>query len=189
MMMVDDPGLVDEMCEFWRDFVLGMLDRILAHVTPDSVYFSEDMAYKAKAMISMDMTRRYCMPCWSAWSAKARAAGVPLIDIDSDGYIGELIPLWIESGINVCDPIEVAAHCDINEFRRQFGHKMAYRGGVDKRCMAKGGQVLRDEMKRIEPVLRDGGYIPGCDHGVPHDVSWEHFVDHCRLLAQMTGWL
>jgi len=114
---------------------------------------------------------------------------VPLVAIDSDGYIGELIPIWIESGVNCCDPIEVAAHCDINEFRRQFGHKMAYRGGVDKRCIAKGGQIIRDELKRIEPVLKNGGYIPGCDHGVPFDVSWPNFVEYSRLLAEMTGWL
>jgi uroporphyrinogen-III decarboxylase len=189
MMMVDDPELVDEMAAFWTDFISQLLDRIFEHVTPDMVHLSEDMAYKAKAMISMDMARRFCTPSWKAWGEKVRQAGVPLYAIDSDGYIGELIPLWIEAGVNACDPIEVAAHCDINEFRRRFGHNMAYRGGVDKRCMAKGGQALRDELKRVEPVLRDGGYIPGCDHGVPSDVSWPNFVDYCRQLAQMTGWL
>jgi uroporphyrinogen decarboxylase len=189
MMMIEQPDLVDEMADFWTNFISGMLDRILQHIVPDQIYASEDMAYKAKAMISMDMTRRFCMPSWKVWNRIAKDAGVPLFDIDSDGFIGELIPLWIESGVNVCDPIEVAAHCDINEFRRQFGHKIAYRGGVDKRCMAKGGQVIRDELKRIEPVVKDGGYIPGCDHGVPSDISWPDFVDYSRLLAQMTGWL
>jgi hypothetical protein len=66
---------------------------------------------------------------------------------------------------------------------------MAFRGGVDKRAMARGGQAIRDELRRIEPVLRDGGYIPSCDHGVPGDVSWPDFVDYSRLLAEMTGWL
>ena len=111
------------------------------------------------------------------------------IEIDSDGYIGELIPLWIECGVNVCSPIEVAAGCDINEFRRRFGRAMAYRGGVDKRCIASGGDAIRREIRRIQPVVADGGYIPGCDHGVPSDISWPDFVDYTRLLAKMTGWL
>ena len=51
------------------------------------------------------------------------------------------------------------------------------------------GQVIREELNRIEPVLKDGGYIPGCDHGVPSDISWPNFLDYARLLAQMTGWL
>ena len=147
------------------------------------------MAYKGASMISPAMTREFCKPSWDRWTKQARDAGVPVVDINSDGFIGELIPIWIESGVDVCDPIEVAAHNDINAFRRQFRHTMAYTGGVDKRAMAKGGQMIRDELKRTEPVVQDGGFIPSCDHGVPFDVSWPNFIDYSRLLAQMTGWL
>jgi len=189
MMTIEQPELVEEMAAFWTDFCSEILDRILQRVVPDAVHLSEDMAYKAKAMISPAMTRHFCQPSYNRWVSQTRKAGVPIVDMDSDGFIGELIPIWIESGINVCDPIEVAAHNDINEFRRQFGHSIAYTGGVDKRAMAKGGDILRQELKRIEPVIRDGGYIPGCDHAVPSDISWPDFVDYSRLLAKMTGWL
>lgn len=188
MLMLDDPELVDEMAGFWKAFVSAVLERVIERGTPDMLYISEDMAYKAKSMISMDMVRRFCMPCWLEWASLVRAAGTPVVAIDSDGYIGELIPLWIESGINACDPIEVAAHCDINAFRTQFGHTMAYRGGVDKRCIAKGGEHIREELARLAPVVQDGGYIPSCDHGVPSDVSWSAYMDYCGLLAEVTGW-
>jgi hypothetical protein len=62
-------------------------------------------------------------------------------------------------------------------------------GGVDKRAITKGGNVIEDELKRIEPVIRSGGYIPGCDHGVPSDVSWPDFVHYVKILAKMTGWM
>jgi hypothetical protein len=189
IMMMDQPNLVAEMAAFHTSFVAGLLDRIFAQVSPDCIHISEDMAYKAKAMISPAMTREFCKPSWDRWAAQARAAGVPIVDVDSDGFVGELIPIWIESGVNVCDPVEVAAHNDINEFRCSFGHRIAYRGGVDKRAMAAGGRVLRDELARIEPVVRDGGFIPSCDHGVPSDVSWPDYLDYARLLAEMTGWL
>ena len=189
MMMIEQPDLIAEMAQFWCDFVSELLGRIFEHVTPDMIHISEDMAYKAKAMISPAMTREFCMPSWIQWAKQAREAGVSIVDIDSDGFIGELIPLWIESGVNVCDPIEVAAHNDINAFRAQFSHQIAFRQGVDKRAMAKGGKAIRDELKRIEPVIKDGGFIPGCDHGVPFDVSWPNFVEYTKLLAQMTGWL
>ncbi len=189
MMMVEQPDLVAEMSAFWTDFVAGLLERIVQHVVPDVLFFSEDMAYKAKAMISPAMTRQFCKPSWDRWSSIVRKAGTPLVDADSDGYVGELIPIWIESGINVTNPMEVAAHNDIVEYRHLYADKMAFRGGVDKRAIAKGGQAIRAELKRIEPVIRSGGYIPGCDHGVPADVSWPEFVDYAQILAQMTGWL
>ncbi|MFC1460915.1 uroporphyrinogen decarboxylase family protein [Verrucomicrobiota bacterium] len=191
MMMIDDPGLVADMAAFWTDFVSNMLERVLRHGQGlfDCLSISEDMAYKTRAMISPHMTREFCKPSWERWTAQVRAAGVPLVDMDSDGYVGELIPIWIESGINICDPIEVAAENDINEFRRRFGRNMAYRQGVDKRAIARGGQTIRDELKRLQPVVEDGGFIPGCDHGVPSDISWPNFIDYSRLLAEMTGWL
>ncbi|MGB2823211.1 MAG: hypothetical protein WBF17_19665 [Phycisphaerae bacterium] len=189
MLMIDQPDLVADMAAFWTGFVAGMIERICARIVPDRVSISEDMAYKAKSMISPAMVREFCKPAWARWSGLLREAGCPVIDMDSDGYVGELIPIWIESGINVCDPIEVAAHNDINEFRGLYGKGIAFRQGVDKRAIAKGGRVIREELKRIEPVVTGGGYIPGCDHGVPADISWPNFVDYARLLAKMTGWL
>jgi uroporphyrinogen decarboxylase len=109
--------------------------------------------------------------------------------MDSDGYIAELIPIWIEAEINVCDPIEAAAHNDINLYSGLYGKKMAYRGGVDKRAIAAGGKVIEEELKRISPVIENGGFIPSCDHGVPNDISLDNFIYYSKLLAKYTGWL
>ena len=189
MMMIEDPELVEEMADFWRGFVSRVLDRALGGATPDALFVSEDMAYKAKSMISPAMARRFLAPAYREWSAKVRAAGAAIVDMDSDGFIGELVPIWIESGVNVCDPIEVAAGNDIVAMRREFGHAIAYRGGVDKRAIAKGGDAIRAELERVAPVVEDGGFVPGCDHGVPSDVSWPAFIDYSRGLARLTGWL
>ena len=189
MMMLDDPGLVHDMAEFWTDYIARLLERALQHVVPDMVHISEDMAYKGHSMISPAMTREFLLPAWRKWGEVVRGAGVPLYAMDSDGHVGDLIPLWIEAGINVFDPVEVAAGNDIVAYRRLFGRDMAFRGGVDKRAMAKGGATLRAEVDRIRPVIESGGYIPQCDHGVPPDVSWANFCETTRLLAKATGWL
>lgn len=188
MMFLDDPELVRDMIRFWADYVSALLMKVVPHIQLDYVHISEDMAYKVKSMISPAMTREFLMPCYLQWRDIVVQHNIPIYDCDSDGFIGELIPVWIESGINVCDPIEVAAGNDINEFSRTFGTKMGYKGGVDKRAMAKGGQTIRDEMARLEPVVRSGGYIPGCDHGIPSDVGWQEMIEFCDILARMTGW-
>jgi uroporphyrinogen-III decarboxylase len=189
MFMVEDPEFVMEMANFWMEFVSKNMERVLDAGVIDILFVNEDMAYKEKSMISPAMTRQFIMPSWTRWSKEAHDAGVSLIELDSDGKVDELIPLMIESGVDVNLPIEVAAGNDIVEYRKRFGHDIAYSGGIDKRCMAKGGQALIDELARNEPVVRDGGFIPGCDHGVPHDVSWPNFVAYSKMLAEMTGWL
>lgn len=189
MLFYDDPGLVRDMISFWEKYVLRLMENVFSHFVPDMVHLSEDMAYKKFSMISPAMVREFILPTYVAWGERVRAAGVPVYAVDSDGFIGELIPIWIEAGINVCDPIEVAAGNDIVKFREEFGDKMAYRGGVDKRAMAKGGVIIEKEIERLEPVIRAGGFIPSCDHGVPADVEWDDYVYYVKLLAQATGWL
>jgi hypothetical protein len=188
-MTLEQPDLVEAMARFWMEFASEILDRILRHVTPDMLHISEDMAYKEHPMISPEMTRRFCGPAYRRWNEQIRAAGVPLFSVDSDGRIDELVPVWIECGINCCDPIEVAAGNDIRAMREAFGRKMAFRGGIDKRAMAAGGRTLRQELERIRSVVEDGGYIPGCDHAVPADVSWSNYQDYCLQLAEITRWL
>ena len=189
VLFLDAPAFVEEMINFWQEFVSRMLKQILTQYVPDVLCISEDMAYKLKPMISPAMARRFLSPCWRAWAGQARAAGVAVVECDSDGFVGDLIPLWIEAGINSNSPQEVAAGNDLPAYRRQYGATMAYRGGVDKRAMAKGGEILRKEIARLRPSIEDGGYIPGCDHAIPPDVSWPNFVEYCRWLAQATGWL
>ena len=190
LLMADAPGFVEDMAAFWTDFVSQALKPILEGVELDYVEIAEDMAYKAHSMISPAMTRRFLKPSYEAWIPAIKASGCPIVCIDSDGYIAELIPIWMEVGVNCTRPVEVAAYNDIVEYRRQYGTHLAFRQGIDKRAIAAGGGELKNEVMRVvPPLLEKGGMIPGVDHGIPPDISWPNMVQFTRLLAELTGWL
>ena len=190
LLFADQPEFVQEMIDFWQEFASQALARIFSLVPVDRVRISEDMAYKGYSMISPAMVRQFLLPSYRRWVSEIRATGCSLIDIDSDGYIADLIPLWIETGINACEPLEVAAGNDVVAYRQRHGRRMAYLGGIDKRAIAAGGEVLEAEVRRVcPPLLEAGGFIPGCDHGVPPDISWQNYLTYSRLLAQVCGWL
>ena len=185
----DDPDLVRDMVAFWQRHIARLLEKSFRFVVPDAIHLSEDMAFKEHSMISPEMAREFLLPAYAQWGEIIRGAGCPIYAMDSDGFMGQLIPVWTEAGVNVCDPVEIAAGNDLGEFRRAFGRRMAYRGGVDKRAIAKGGRAIESEIERLGPVIQDGGYIPGCDHGVPADVPWPNYVHYVKLLAASVGWL
>lgn len=188
MKLIDDPELIRDMVSFWTEFISKTMKPLISRVKIDHCLINEDMAYKTRAMISPAMTREFIKPAYDRWVGELKASGCRVIEVDSDGFVGDLIPIWIESGFNTCSPMEVAAGCDLNDFRKTFDGKISFRGGVDKRKMAKGGAEIADELNRLSPVIRNGGYIPGCDHGVPFDVSWPDFVEYGKLLAKECGW-
>jgi uroporphyrinogen decarboxylase len=187
--LLDQPEFVMEMIEFWTNFVLEIMSELLPHVQMDHISLQEDMAFKAHPMIGPDMTREFILPSYTKWVKLMKQYDVPICGLNSDGFIEDLIPVWIDGGINTTDPMEVAAGNDINHYRKLFGRKLSFSGGIDKRAIARGGKVLEEEVKRIEPVVKDGGYIPGCDHAVPNDVSFVDYKYFVKLVAQISGWL
>ena len=49
-------------------------------------------------------------------------------------------------------------------------------GGLDKRAIASGREGVESELKRGQPVLEKGAYIPMLDHFVPPDVSYQTYL-------------
>lgn len=190
LQMVDEPDFVQEMADFYQDFIVRTLAPLLERVELDYVQVAEDMAFKLHSMISPAMARRFLLPTWQRWVELIKTSGCPIVNMHCDGYMAELMPLWIEVGFNCCYPVEVAAGNDIAAFRRQYGRQMAFIGGIDKRTLAAGGEVMKNEVMRVvPPLLKDGGFIPACDHAVPPDIAWPDFVAYARLLAELIGWI
>lgn len=184
----DDEEMIDDMIAFYGEFISRMLERALPRMRPDCVHVGEDIAYKGALMIAPEIIRQKLVPVWRQWGEIVHGSGCPVYMMDSDGFVGTLVPLLIEAGFDINDPLEVAAGNDIIKLQEEFGDRIAFMGGVDKRVMARGGDELRDFMEYIRPAVRRGRYIPSCDHGIPDDVSWPRMIEYARLLAEITGW-
>ena len=179
----DHPEFVHQV----NDMLCTLCERALRTALPsfqlDDVGYHEDMAYRNGSIISPVMFREFMTPYYKRITGITDRHGIDLHVMDSDGDIRELIPLWLECGINCFLPLEVAAGMDVVKLRAQYGRDIAMIGGFDKRILAQGKQEIRQELERIRPVIEGGGYIPNCDHGVPHDVPFENvcfFVEYLK---------
>ncbi len=185
MLFYDDPAFVEEMMDAVADFLIQMMERILEHTDIDMFGFWEDMAYKTGPLISPDMVRKFMLPRYRRVVEFLRSRGVKWISLDSDGNISSLIPIWLEAGINFLYPFEVQAGMDVVEVRRKFGKELRMMGGIDKRALAKGPEAIDAELKRIAPLVQEGGYIPAPDHGIPPDVPYPHYLYFMERLFEL----
>ena len=183
----DDPTFVRDMMEHKADFIIGIMRRALQQVHVDFVQLWEDMAYHTASLISPDMFREFMLPCYKRVTEFIRSHGVDVIFVDSDGHVSELIPLWLEGGVNCIYPMEVAAGMDVVELRKQYGRDLLMTGGIDKRAIAAGGATIEAELERKIPVALEGGYIPHCDHSLPPDISWEAFCRYWERKKELLG--
>ncbi len=59
-------------------------------------------------------------------------------------------------------------------------------GGIDKRVLAAGKDAIERHLQHIVPAMvKRGGYIPHCDHGVPNDVSLENYLYYRRRVCEL----
>jgi hypothetical protein len=173
----DDTALVEEMMDWQTHFSCEMLKKVFASgVTFDFAWMFEDMCYKTASLVSPDFVRRHMVPRYRKVVDLLNAHGVQTIILDSDGQIGELLPIWIDCGINGSYPCEVASGMDGLALRRAFGKNLLLVGNIDKRTLSKGKAEMDAELARVREILKTGGYFPSVDHHIPPDVPYENFV-------------
>ncbi len=182
----------------WPDFVHWYNDKIatLCEVSMDKVLplggvdfmgGHEDMAYKGAPLISPAMFRDFLMPYYRRTVGRARGYGQWIFMMDSDGDIRQLIPLWLEVGVNMFTPCEVAAGIDVGQLRAEYGREVLLAGGIDKRVLAAGKAQIKAELEKRYRTAELGGYIPGIDHGVPPEVSWENYCHYVEVSKALCG--
>jgi len=161
---------------------------VLKDIRVDMATFWEDMCYKSGPLISPAMVQKFMVPRYKKITDLLRSNGVDVIYLDSDGNIEQLIPLWLESGINYLWPFEVAAGNDAVAARKKYGKDLIIGGAIDKRALAKGEEVIKEEvMSKVPFLLEQGGYLPTTDHGVPPDVTFENYCYYINLMREVAG--
>ena len=187
LMFYDNPHLVHEMMEYLEFFILDTIGKAVKEIEFDFAHFWEDMAYNSGPLISPKIFREFMMPHYKKVTEFLRGYGINIITVDSDGNIEELIPLWLESGVNGFLPLEVAAGMDAIALRKEYGKDIVLIGNIDKRVLVRGKKAIQQEvMKKVPYLLSQGGYFPSIDHGVPPDVSFESYMYYLRLLRKIS---
>jgi len=177
----DNTPLIEACLEFLTEFAIRALTPAVEQIHFDFYYIHEDMSYKNGPLVSPEMFRRLFLPHYKRFVGFLRKYGVDVILVDTDGNPEVLLPLFIEADVDGFGPAERAAEMDPLDIRKKFGKEICMIGGVDKREIAKGRKEIDAEVKRLAPLVEEGGFIPTIDHAVPPDVSLENFVYYLEV--------
>lgn len=187
-MFYDDPKLVEDMMDHMLHFMMAIAQRVLKDIRIDVIHFWEDMAYKAGPLISPDMFRKFMIPRYRQITDFLHSRGVDIIMVDSDGDINELIPMWLDVGINFHWPLEVTARMDAISLRKRYGKDIILAGNIDKLVFSKGKKAIHEEvMSKVPFLVETGPYFPSLDHIVPPSISFEDFCYFINLLREIGG--
>ncbi|MFH1085120.1 MAG: hypothetical protein V1772_05105 [Chloroflexota bacterium] len=188
LLSIDDPDLIEEMVAHLSGMLLALLPRVLERCSFDAAAGWEDICFNSGPILNPRFFSERIMPHMRPVMRLLREHGIDVVWTDCDGNILKLIPQWLEVGLNCMFPLEVHPGNDPVALKRQYGRELLIRGGFDKFALWEGRQAVLAELKRLEPTLALGGFIPHVDHRCPGGVAFDTYCYYIWEKCHLLGW-
>jgi uroporphyrinogen decarboxylase len=181
------PEMIHDMTEHWSQLYAQLIDAMPADIPVDCAFWWEDMASKNGPFVSPQMFRDFLQPGYHKIMSAAKKRGCVLGIVDCDGNPHDIVGNWLEEGVNIMFPLEVAAGVDPFAWRKEFGKDLRMRGAIAKVPLSRGKAEIDKEIERVKPLLDLGGVIPHLDHLVPPDISFDNYRYYLDAKRKMIG--
>lgn len=147
----------------------------------DIIKIGDDIGTQESLLISPKMYRRILKPIHSDYIAFIKERTKAKVFFHTDGDVFDLIPDFIEIGVDILNPIQTSAGkmSNLSELKSRFGKKLTFCGAVDTHHILPEGTVqdVRNEVKRvIEIMAPGGGFMVASVHTIMDEVPPENIL-------------
>jgi len=153
------------------------LDAVGQHI--DVIRTSDDLATQEGLVLSPAMYRTFLKPVHKRFFDSIKSKTNAKIFYHSCGNIAELIDDLAEIGVDIINPVQVAALGDTARLKARFGGKVAFWGGIDTQEVLPRGSpedVKAEVRRRIHDLAPRGGYVLAAVHNIQPDVPPQNIV-------------
>ncbi len=170
-------------------------EAVLGRVGPwvDVFYNGDDLGLQEGPMIRREWFTELLAPRYVTYhEAVKRAAPQAKMFFHTCGSVVDLLPDVIETGIDILNPVQVAAAGmdDTAMLKQRFGDAVTFWGGIDTQHVMPHGspQDVKDEVRRrIDDLAPGGGYVLNTSHNIQADVSPANILALVEALDEF-GW-
>jgi uroporphyrinogen decarboxylase len=195
MDLVAEPVFAEALIQGVADYQIALYERVLAEVGSyvHVVMVAEDLGSQEGPLVSPDTYRRMIKPAqkrvWQFIKSKTDAS----LFLHSCGSVRTFIPDLIELGVDILNPVQVAAAgMDPKELKRGFGKDLTFwGGGCDTQRVLTFGtpdDVECEVRQRIRELAPGGGFVFNQIHNIQPQVPAENIVRMFASVAKYGGY-
>ncbi|MBN2311026.1 MAG: hypothetical protein JXR94_18770 [Candidatus Hydrogenedentes bacterium] len=176
MDLMIDPDWVGEMAETQSGLVMACIEHCIGlDMKPDALFLIDDVACTRGLLFSPDSWRALFKPIYSRLGTFLHERDIAFW-LHCCGNCTELIPDFIECGLDVLQPLQAQAGMDVRELQRAYGDRLTFWGNIDVTKMAGAAAECESEVcEKVSAAREAGGYMYHSDHSVPPEVSFERY--------------
>ncbi len=175
------PAFVHALMRKLTDLMRTAAERMLEEAGEyiDVVIMGDDLGGQNAPLISTAMYRRLIKPYHIELVSAIKQRTKAKVFYHSDGNIFPLLNDLVEVGIDLLNPVHVAAK-DMNDtarLKREFGSRLSFCGAIDSQWVLPHGtpeDVRAEVRRRIKDLAPGGGYILASVHCIQPDVPPEN---------------
>jgi uroporphyrinogen decarboxylase len=147
----------------------------------DIIKIGDDLGTQASLMISLRMCRRILKLVHADFIQFIKQRTEAKVFFHSGGDVFDLIPDFIEMGVDILNPIQASAGkmSGLPKLKKRFGGKLTFCGAVDTHHILPSGAPVevRDEVRQVSEILAPGGgYMLAPVHTIMNDVPPENIL-------------
>ncbi len=179
---LDEKG-VNRFLDILMEDYIKKLERILKLIGPyvSVIMFADDMGSESGPFFPKEIYRKYFKSrhkkMWDLVHEKSDCN----VFLHSCGSIYELIPDFIEAGLDILNPVQITAkEMDPKRLKKQFGKNIIFWGGCcdTRKVLATGSEkTISEHVKNnIEILGKDGGLVFNQIHNIQPDIPPENIL-------------
>jgi uroporphyrinogen decarboxylase len=180
-------SLKRDMMERWLDRMLEndlkILDKFLKIAGPyiSVIQMNDDFGAQDSLQLSPVMYREMFKPRQAKWIEFVKARTNAKIFIHCDGAVEELLPDFIEIGIDILNPLQTSAKgMDPEKIKTNYGKNLSFwGGGIETQSTLPFGTIaeIRTEAEqRLELLSQGSGYVFATIHNIQADITPEKIM-------------
>ncbi len=175
-----NPEFCEALLDRALDIQLAMADETLRAVgnAADILYLADDYGIQTGPLISPALFRAIFKPRMARVIRSLRERSSAAIAFHSCGSVYALIPDFIDVGVQILNPVQVAAaDMDSARLRREFGRHLVFWGAIDTQQVLPTGtpdEVRAEVARRVKDL--SPGYIPASVHNIQAEVPPRNIV-------------
>ena len=181
MDLILSPELAHAIIGRIADFQLAYHERLLEEIgdLADILMIADDYGTQSSLMMSQKHFREFFKKPTQKMIELGKKYGLKIM-LHCDGNVRELIPEFIEMGIDVLNPIQnVGPDMDPKVLKKEFGRDLCFHGAIDTQQslpILSPEEIGREVREKIEMLGRGGGYILSPTHMIQLDVPLENIL-------------
>jgi len=154
----------------------------------DWIEYSEDFGLQDRAFIPKEIFEEFFIkPHIKMFEAVKKVAPGAKTFLHTCGSVRELIPCFIEIGVDILNPLQPSAkYMDSFEIKKEFGRDLVFHGGIDIQHAICGTreQASMEAKKRIEAFAPGGGYVFAPTNHMQPDIPVENFIEIFKVARE-----